>query len=44
MLNCDSVYNDKGSGTLHGVVELVMYGVIVWCAGTVIKYINILCK
>lgn len=43
-LNCDSVYNDKGSGTLHGVVERVMYGVIVWCAGTVIKYISILCK
>lgn len=36
-LNCDSVYNDKGYGTLYGVVERVVYGVIVWCEVTVIK-------
>lgn len=36
-LNCDSVYNDKGSDTLHGVVEQVMKGLFVLFGDTVIK-------
>lgn len=30
-------YNVKGSDTLNGFVERVMFGAVVWCADTVIR-------